>query len=99
MNRYQIEGYEVVAFENDQEVRQLINKIDMIMIEAREYEPDGEYYIFELETGDTVLINDTDKSKLMLHRSVNGLIYKPVVNENADNDSLDIEYIGFQLIG
>lgn len=98
MNKYIVEDHEVLSFQNEKELAENINNVDMLRITNEEVDPDNEKYVFTLENNDTIIVSMNNKSKLMLHVSVNNNQYKPVVNENEDNDNLDIEYIGFQLI-
>lgn len=98
MNRYNVRGHEVISFQNKEEVEKCIDQIDIIRVVNEAYNVDENNNIFKLENGETIIIHDSVYDSLTLFKSEQGNVYKPVVNENEDDDSEPIEYIGFQLI-
>lgn len=55
-------------------------------------------YIFDMENGDRIVIKESDYDRIMNHTSVNGNLYKAIVDEHEDEFEEPIEYLGFELI-
>lgn len=70
----------------------------MIEVIKKDWNEIEEGYVLTLEDGDSVFIPESKYDLIQTHISTNGKKLKAIVDEHENDDSVPIEYLGFELI-